>query len=515
MGLHFKPYHQHQLSLLPQSLDELIDAQHPVRLVNTVIDQIDIDVLLEGYKTRGESPYHPRMLLKVLVYGYLNNTYSSRKLEASLKENIHFMWLSGGNKPDHNTINRFRGERLKHVVKEVFGQVVLLLYENGQLDLKRAFVDGTKLEANANRYTFIWGKSIKRNRNGISKQLEELWNYAESVAAHELADSRPQNFEAVDPDAVNKTIEQISEALKKNPKASKNKQQKANYAKRNWPDNIAKYNDQEQKLAGRNSCSKTDNDATFMRMKDDHMRNGQLKPAYNLQISTNDQFILNYSLHQTTSDTTTLEDHLRRYSLLYNLMPEELVADAGYGSEQNYELLEKNEIDAYVKYAGFHAEQKQKKSRKAEKRPFRPEKLFYNKEQDAYYCPIGQRMDKVGVVNRKNKRGYKQQQHVYQAKNCEGCPMAASCKITKKTKRRRIEVNHRWLEQKGQMREKLLSEKGIELRKKRPADVEAVFGQLKHNWKFNRLMLRGLDKVDIEIGLLAIAHNLAKSVSKA
>ena len=206
---------QGQTLLFPPSLEEMIGPSHPVRLVNEVVEKLDLDLLLRSYPGGGASSYHPRMLLKVLVYGYLDNVYSSRKLEAHVRENIHYMWLSGMQQPDHNTLNRLRSHRLKGVVKEVFSQVVQLLAESGHLSLKRVFTDGTKLEANANRYTFVWGRSIKTRRAKIAQQLEELWNYAESVAREELQDQRPTTFEPVSPETVAQTIEQINQAIGK------------------------------------------------------------------------------------------------------------------------------------------------------------------------------------------------------------------------------------------------------------------------------------------------------------
>lgn len=219
----FIHYDPNQLQLLPPSLDSLISSDHPVRLVSQVIDQIDLSEVIGQYKGGGRPSYHPRMLLKVIVYGYLRNVYSSRKLETAIDENIHFMWLAGGNRPDHHSINRFRSERLKGVVKSVFSQIVLLLHEQGQLDIKLLYTDGTKLEANANRYSFVWGKRIKNSRERISSQLEELWSYAQQVAKEELMDTRPCDFEQLDPKAVAQTIEQIDQALKQAPEADKKK----------------------------------------------------------------------------------------------------------------------------------------------------------------------------------------------------------------------------------------------------------------------------------------------------
>lgn len=124
----FKPYHQDQSYLLPPSLEEMIEKSHPVRVINSVIEKIDIKPLEKQYKGGGASSYSPRMLLKVLVYSYLRNIYSSRKIEEMTKENIHMMWLSGMSRPDHHTMNRFRSERLKEVLREIFSQVVTMLY---------------------------------------------------------------------------------------------------------------------------------------------------------------------------------------------------------------------------------------------------------------------------------------------------------------------------------------------------------------------------------------------------
>ena len=295
--------------MLPPSLEELINKNHPVRIVNQVIDRIDIDALLKKFKGGGTSSYHPRMLLKVLVYAYVNNTYSSRGMESALKENIHFMWLAGMNKPDHNTINRFHSDRLKDVLKTVFGQVVELLVEAGHLDLKEIYTDGTKLEAQANRYTFVWGNAIKKSKERMAEQLKELWTYAEGIAAEELKYEPPESFAVVSAEQVSKTIERIDQALQ-GKEISKQKRQKLLYAKKNWPANMERYAQQEQILGKRNSYSKTDTDATFMRMKEDHMKNGQLKPGYNVQVSSHNQYVVNYSIHQNPTDTTTLKEHL-------------------------------------------------------------------------------------------------------------------------------------------------------------------------------------------------------------
>ncbi len=506
MKVKFKEYDCNQIMLLPPSLDELISSNHPVRVVNDIIDQIDLQLLLDKYKGGGTSSYHPKMLLKLLVYAYLSNVYSSRKLELLCKENIPMMWLTAMNQPDHNTINRFRSDRLKNVLKEVFSQVVLLLAESGHLDLKDAFNDGTKIEANANKYTFVWGNGIKTNKEKMVKQLEELWSYSQQVAKQE--EPQPDlDLSTITPELVEQTLEKISSNLSSTPqKVDKKKQQKVNYGKRNWPNKLREYQQKEAILGQRNSYSKTDIDATFMRMKDDHMQNGQLKAGYNLQISTNKQFILHYTLHQKPSDSTTFIPHFKSFKKYLKQNPETITADSGYGSHENYQHLEDESIIPFVKYNYFHKEQKETKQKTDNLKD--TSKLHYIPDKDEYVCPMGQRMSKVGQTHQKTANGYIQQKDIYEAKNCNTCPLNGSCHKSKDN--RRIQVNHSLNRLKTKAKQNLLSEEGIKRRKQRPADVEAVFGNLKQNKRFTRFSLKGLEKVEIETGLMAVAHNLAK-----
>ncbi len=501
----FKAYHQRQVMLLPPSLDELIAVNHPVRVVDEVLSKIDIQPLSRQYKTGGASSYHPGMLLKVLVYAYINNIYSSRKIEEALQQNIHFMWLSGMSTPDHNTINRFRGERLKEPLKKIFTQVVQLFAAEGLLSLKELYTDGTKIEANANRYTFVWGNAIKTNKEKMKLQLDVLWKYAQGVAASELDDTDPDGFDKIDKQKVEQTITQIDAALKDKP-VSKQIKQKLNYAKKHWPAALDRY-EQQEKILGehRKSYSKTDTDATFMRMKEDHMKNGQLKPGYNLQVSSNNQYITHYSIHQATTDSTTLPEHLNDFKDQHQLTPNAVTADAGYGSQENYQYLDNQNITAYVKHNQFDREQN---AAIQHKKSFAADKLHYNKEQDYYVCPMGQHMQNKGTSNKITSTGFIQTVTKYQAENCNNCPLNGACHKSKGD--RIIEINHRLNELKQQANQRLLSEQGIKKRKQRCWDVEPVFANIKNNHGFKRFMLRGKQKVSIETGLLALAHNLRK-----
>ena len=504
----FKTYLQNQRLLLPPSLDELIASNHPVRVVNQVINQIHTAPLLAAYSGGGCSSYHPLMLLKIVVYGYMTNVYSSRKLEEATKSNIHFMWLAAMNTPDHNTINTFRSVKLQEPLKNIFTQVVQLLAAEGLLSIKEIYTDGTKIEANASRYSFVWGNAIKTNKEKMAKQLETMWQYAQTIADTEQQDTTPTDFTAIDAEKVKATVAQIDAAIQDKP-VSKTFKQKLNYVKKNFENNLNKYQKQQAIIGdNRSSYSKTDEDATFMRMKEDHMKNGQLKPAYNVQASTNNQFVVSYTLHQNTTDTNTLIPHVEDYKKCYNTAPAVTTADAGYGSEENYEYLANNHVTAYVKYGLFDREQS---ATLQSKNPFTADKLFYNQAADYYVCPMGQKMSNIGTHTQKTSTGFKQTITNYQAKNCSKCPLNGVCHKSKGN--RIISINYNLNKYKQQAKENLQSEQGIAYRKKRCYDTEPLWGNIKHNHHFKRFMLRGMEKVTVEVGLLSLAQNLRKKAA--
>ena len=507
----FKPYEQDQMWLLPPSLGELIPPNHIVRLVSDAIDGMDMSTILQAYEGGGASNYHPKMLLKALIYGYIEKLYSSRRIEKALKENICFMWLCGMQQPDHNTINRFRKGQLKNTVKDVFAQVLLLLIEQGFVKLEDYYVDGTKLESVANRYTFVWAKSVARYKANLLEKIAVLVEQIEQSNEEELqVETRdPEGLPKMqDSESLQKTIDQINgqlaEELGKNKKLTKQvKKLEEEHLKK-----LEEYENHEQILDGRSSYSKTDPDATFMRMKDDHMKNGQLKPAYNIQLGTSDQFIINYTLHQNTTDWPVFIPHMENtHTLLESIdqpLPKRAIGDAGYGSEENYDYLEQKGIASYLKYPGYFQEQKAS----FKKNGFHTKNLHYNAQLDYYVCPMGQKMTYRYTTKRTSKTGFESTVKVYQAQRCKGCPLRSVCHNS--AKERMIQVSPNLQRHRKIAKENLDSLRGIRLKKKRNWDVEPVFGHIKSNRLFNRFLLCSLEKVSIEMGLLAIAHNFKK-----
>ncbi len=274
-------------------------------------------------------------------------------------------------------------------------------------------------------------------------------------------------------------------------------------------DKLSEYAIHLETLGERNSYSKTDSDATFMRMKEDAMKNGQTKPGYNLQIGTENQFITDFALFHNPTDTLTMTPFLGSFSNRYGRYAKEVCADSGYGSKENYSFMEAHDMEAYVKYNLFHKEQK----RAFKQDIFRIENLFYNPDGDYFVCPMGQHMKRVGVKHGKTDSGYRTECVTYRAQRCEGCPLRWGC-YKRKTGNRETEVNHRLMEYKRKARERLTSEKGLEHRSRRPIEPEAVFGQMKNNMGYKRFRHFGKDKVTMDFAFFAIAFNIKKMAAK-
>ena len=499
--LAIKSDNRKQNLLLPPSLDELVPENHMVRVVDAVIDRLDISDILSTYRGGGNSAFNPKMMLKVLVFAYLSNVYSSRRIEELLKRDIYFMWLAGMKRPDFRTINYYRGKRLKEGFDTVFTQVVRLLHEEGFVSLKVQYIDGTKIESVANKYTFVWRGSVEKYDARLKAKTEALLRQIEQNHAIENQENPvPEELTA---EEVTKRVERIKEKVDAD-NLGKEERKALKQIETDSVPRMNRYRGQLETMGPRNSYSKTDPDATFMRMKEDAMLNGQLKPGYNVQISTENQFITNFGIYQRPTDTLTMISYLESFKARYGMQSEEIVADSGYGSEENYEYMFSNGMTPYVKYNMFHVEQR----RGYRNNPFRVSNLFYNPDDDFYVCPMGQKLKFIRQEKRYTASGYQQTVSVYRASRCEGCPLRGQCHKSKRD--RQIEVNHTLDDYKARARELLTSEQGIKHRSNRPIEPEAVFGQIKECGRFRRLRLKGLTGAKIDFGLKALAHNLRK-----
>jgi transposase len=508
----FKPYTQHQVMLLPPSLEELIPETHLVRVLNRTIDGLDIDPLVASYKGGGTSAYHPLMLLKVLVYAYLSKIYSSRRIAKALREDVNFMWLAGMQRPDFRTINEFRSSRLKGVVDSVFGSMVLFLLDHGYIDLQQYFVDGTKLRADSNKHKIVWAKNTKRYKEKAQQKITEVLSEIERVNDEEnqrygdndlgeLGEHSTLTSDDVKEQVarLNATLQSKTPAKPARPAGGRTARVIKELQRKLLP-KLEKYEQQEQTLAGRNSYAKTDPDATAFRMKD-----GQLLPAYNVLIGTQQQFIVNYSFHQKRgSETDGFTAHMDHLHQLLGRYPVLAMGDSTYGSEENYAFLAQYQIGNYLKYNTFDLEHK----KNYRNNPYRKENFAYDAANDTYRCPRGRPVAFKQVKHTTTDNGYQSTARLYHCVDCQACPVASQCKRGEGN--RTIQINPTLEAYRAQAWANLHSEQGIALRKQRGMDVEPPFGDIKFNQGYQRCRLRGQPKVNVEVGLLSIAHNTKK-----
>jgi transposase len=499
----FKPYDQQQILLLPPSLDELISPDHLVRVVNQVINNLDLSPIINQYEGGGASAYDPRMLVKMLLYGYSMKIYTGRRLAKALRQDVTFMWLCAGSRPDFRTINLFRTGILKDTIEDLFKQLLLFLIDHGYVQVENYFTDGSTFSADANARKIVWRKNAERYKKIAEQKCDLLFkeidafNTAED-SQHGQADLPETGTHAIDHKAISEEIEKLNTIIRST--QEKRTARKAASLKRKveqQQEKILHYEQQIELSNQRSGYSKTDTDATAM-----YLKNDLLAPAYNVLSSSENQFITGFSVHQNPNDGSCLKEHVE--NLIFK--PATITADSIFGTEQNYELLENYGIENYLKYPFFHKEQTQS----FRNNKFMKENFGHHKETDSYTCPDGRslRYEKtVSVIHRRT--GYKSTSRVYKSENCQGCSMVSQCNKSAEQDRT-IHVNRQLDYHKQQARKNLTSEKGIVLRKTRSIEIESCFGDIKHNMGFRRFHLRGKKKVKTEIGLISMAHNLRK-----
>ena len=515
----FKNYEQNQL-MIPMEWRMLINKDDVVFALNELIDNMNIDKLLETYSPLGSSSYSPKMMLKILMYGYIRRKYSSRQIAEAVQCDIKFIWLAGGNKPTRNVINSFRKDKMKIIMEDVFVELLIMLEKKGYINTEEYFVDGTKIEANANKYTFVWKKAIEQYKEKLQKQVHELMKDIDNLNEEEdkIYPDKKIKPEEITPEELEEFAKKLSEKLntgieKQKSKEEKDKDKKVkkiiNKINKDFKPRLEKYNKDLEIIGGnRNSYSKTDKDATFMHMKEDHMKNGQLKPGYNIQVGSCNGFVVNWSTHQNRSDNGTLIPHYERYKSFFNRLPASTTADSGYGNQENYEYLEENNIKNYIKYPLFHKEE----TKKFKEMKYNWQNMEYNETRDEFVCPEGKTLKPVLTREDKTETGFVQKSTVYECVECANCKHKNEC--TKAKGNRQVKFNKKLWELKKVVKENLTSEKGKEMRKKRAEYSEGIFGQIKWNMNFKRFLLRGLDKVDLEWGLLCFALNIKRMKNK-
>lgn len=506
----FKQYNAAENLLLPPSLSELIDPRHLVRVVNDIVERMDISSLINQYQGGGTSAYHPRMLLKVLLYAYCKKIYTGRKIESGLKESIHFMWLAAGNRPDFRTINNFRSGKAKLTIEALFAEMLKLLIEDRYIKMENYFCDGSTFRADGNQHKMTWKKNAQKYKDVAAQKCKDLFNQIDLLNEAEDKEYGNANLEETGEDSQTITAEKIQErttklneiiekttVVKQKHKACRIKKQLEQQQQK-----VIKYERQLEIAGNRSGYNQTDTDACGMRMK-----NQEILPAYNLMAGSENQIIVSCSVHQNSNDASCFKAHIEQLEKHSSVLPENIMADSIFGTEENYEVLEQKQINNYLKYPSFHKEQKPH----YKPEPFSNTHFIYNASNNTYTCPQGKSLEFKGEIKaEKRQSGYQSILKIYECKDCSGCPLYEPCCTARKEKNRQLKINEKLDAHKRKAKENLRSLTGWELRKKRGIEIESCFGDIKHNMGIRRCHLRGLQKVKADFCLIAMAHNLRK-----
>ena len=502
----------YQLSL-PLNYEVIIPENDSVRLLSQIMEDLDYTELYEAYSQEGRKPAtEPKTLTKVMIYAYMEFVYSTRKIELACRRDINFMWLLKGEPvPDHSTISRFRKDRLGAALEGLFYQFVQKLCELSEVNYEDVFLDGTKIEAAANRYTFVWKKAVEKNEakmllkvQALAEELLHVYHVEFKVAKESINADMAKMAVFLEQKRTEENTPFVHGSGKR-----KSNLQKLIEALYSYQGRQQSYDESKEIFGERNSYSKTDKDATFMRMKDDHMRNGQLKPAYNVQLAVEAEYVVGVGVFHNPGDTATLIPMLESmYSHNTNMTIKRLIADSGYESEENYTYLGSKGIDCYIKPQTYE----QQKKRSFKKNIGKRENMAYNAETDEYTCHNQKQLKPIYTFNRKSNTGYVSEVTVYECENCESCPYKDKC--TKAKGNRRMQISKTFIEKREKSYENITTEKGVLLRMNRSIQAEGAFGVLKEDRQFDRFLTRGRINVTIELLLLCFGYNANKLHAK-
>ena len=500
---------------LPLDLDIIIPEDDSVRLLRQIVEELDLTDLYQTYSRIRENQASPKELLLVVIYGYMNGIYSSRPLELACKRDINFMFLLDGKPaPDHTTLSRFKSLHFSLIANKIMAKVTNLLYEYGEISGDAIFIDGTKIEANANRYSFVWTKTTTKN---MAKRLqraadfvakcEELYGikliYHSQVKLHHLKKLRKKLYRIKKTENITfvygsgkrkstlqRSIEELEECL----------------------DKLKDYSKKLHIAGTRGSYSKTDEDATFMRMKEDHMRNGQLKPAYNLQHGVDSEYIVWLTISQLATDTNTLKPFIGEMENHLDFKYQKIVADAGYESEENYVFLEENKQLAFIKPSNYEIS----KTRKYQADLGRIENMSYDPQKDVYICRNEKYLVNKGTTIGRSKSGYVSEKTRYECEDCNNCSYKSECmkgnnwKTPKEERTKKVKISKEFIRLRKENLKRIVSDEGIKLRVNRSIQAEGSFAQTKEDMGFRRFLTRGTANVLTESTLLALGHNINK-----
>ena len=504
----------HQIKL-PLDIEISIPSDDPVRLLSAFVEGMDLSDLYATYDRIRKNQATPRQMLKIMIYASMNRIYSSRDIETACRRDINFMYLlDGAPVPDHSTIARFISLHLSQCAKEIMSEVGTILLDLGEISGENIFIDGTKIESVANKYTFVWKNTVSKNMIKLGEKIsafcaecEGLYGikvvYEDQVTLQTLKNLKKKLYKLKKEEgiefvhgigkrkhALQRSIETLDEYISK----------------------LKEYKEKLRICGKRNSYSKTDTDATFMRMKEDAMLNGQLKPAYNLQHGVDSEYVTWLGIYSNPTDVLTLIPFLKDMEKYMPFKYKNIVADAGYESEENYVFIENNGQVGYIKPQNYELS----KTRNYKNDISRRENMDYDPETDSYTCRNGKKLSAVAEKNERSSSGYQRKVTIYECRSCRNCPYKKecikgnNCKTRLKDRNKKLYVSRKMEEKRSACLERITGEFGTQLRMNRSIQAEGSFANVKEDMNFRRYLYRGKENVLAQSTLLAIGFDINK-----
>ena len=502
---------------LPLEISLLIDIDDPIYSFCEVLDHIDLSsYIVEKGCNMGRPRCDSVKLLKIILFAFMEGGYEAlRKLTKLCKTDIRYMWLLDGMPaPSHTTFGNFIKYELSDKMETIFKDINAYIFEAEGVDLSHAYIDGTKIEANANKYTWVWKKSCNTNRKKVFERITDLLERINhEVLFYFGVKMEPREEYAVE--YVELLLRQYTELTgcnctnfvhgsgKRKTTEQRHYEELQGYLKR------LKHYSERIEICGeeRNSYSKTDHDATFLRMKKDYMGNDQLLPGYNMQMAICDEYIAAVDVKRFASDMDCFIPLMEKYKSLYGRYPKYPVADAGYGSYNNYLYCEQNGMEKFMKFTMYD---KTVHSEKYRNDPFKA-KNFDRDEEGNLICPNGRKFKFQKRVPIKGNK-YERTEEIYVCEDCSECTMRSQC--TKGKKNRTIRLNEELTSIHEEVLTNLESIHGALLRMNRSIQAEGTYGVIKWDRRYSRVYRRGLESVKLEFLLVSCGFNLYKYYKK-
>lgn len=497
-------------------ISDALSICDPVLAFDRIMEEIGIHQYLkpEPMHKLGRPGYNRVNMLKTVLFAFMDSGYASlRFMEEQCKVNLRYMYLMDYEKPSYRSFSYFINEELKASAQDIFAAVMDYIQEHEHIDLQHLYIDGSKFEANANKYSWVWKKATVKSRYRLFNKITELFTQMNQTLAY--AGLKIETNTEYTPEALEAVMAryeyccQIDKSTFVHGKGSRKRPEQRYYEQlRAYTDKLSEYVEKIH-ICGpdRNSYSKADHDSTFMRLKRDYMGNDQLLPAYNIQIGVADEYIAVAEVMQYRSDMDCFVPLMEKFHKQYGFYPKYPVADAGYGSFNNYLYCEEHGMEKFMKFTMF---KKQTQDKHYRDDPFRA--VNFSKDANGnMVCPNGK---KFLFAYRQHIRGnlYGRQEEVYICEDCQGCPYAEQCKRTDRNRSVRLSAELTAMHQ--EVVDNLESVHGTLLRMNRSIQAEGTFGILKQDRWYKRIVRRGIDSVRLELLLVSIGHNLYKFNNK-